>query len=495
MNKKAKSALSLALSLVFLLALLPGGVLAANVIAEGEFGAEGNNLSWTLDSDGVLTIQGTGAMEDFDVPWSEEESSRVVPWAEYLNDLTSVKISGAVTSIGSHAFHSCGSMTSVAIPDSVLSIGDFAFCMAYSLESISIPGSVTFIGESAFAFTAITSLDIPSSVTSIGKDTFYQCFNLKGVTIPSTVTSIGDEAFCYCFSMTDLTIQNGVTSIGAAAFYGCHALSSIEIPASVTSIGMIALRNCGSLEAINVAADNQSFCSIDGILFDKGLTTLLQCPDAKTGACTIPASVTSIDEGAFNPYGGPANITDIYYEGTEAMWSAIELTETDRGTLADVTIHFGSPASGSGAEEAPAPPAGAPVVQVSTQKLAVDGVEKDIEHYNIDGSNYFKLRDLACLLIGTYSAFDVGYDSATRTVTVTTGVDYTPLPTDLQLGEDQSASAVVSSQSLTIDGKAVALTAYNIGGSNYFMLRDLAPYLDFGVNYDPETRTAIIVTE
>ena len=62
MNKKAKSALSLVLSLVFLLALLPGGVLAANVIAEGEFGAEGNNLSWTLDSNGVLTIQAR-------VPW------------------------------------------------------------------------------------------------------------------------------------------------------------------------------------------------------------------------------------------------------------------------------------------------------------------------------------------------------------------------------------------------------------------------------------------
>jgi len=74
-------------------------------------------------------------------------------------------------------------------------------------------------------------------------------------------------------------------------------------------------------------------------------------------------------------------------------------------------------------------------------------------------------------------------------------VDYTPLPTDLQIGSDQSASAVVSTQALAIDGKTVDLTAFNIGGSNYFMLRDLAPYLDFGVNYDPETRTAIIVTE
>jgi len=468
MISKTKKYLSLVLSLVFLLALLPAGASAADVIAAGDCGAAGGNLTWTLDSDGVLTVEGTGAMADF---------GEGAPWMEYAfsedegSSIRSIVISDGVTSIGEYAFRFCSSALHVAIPDTVASIG-----------------------AGAFSYSGIESVTIPASVTSISEDTFYQCFNLTSVSLPSSVTSIGEAAFAYCMQLADLIIPDSVTSIGEAAFYGCHALVSLEIPAAVTSIGMIALRNCGMLEAINVAPDNRSYCSIDGVLFDKGLTTLLQCPDAKTGACSIPASVTAIDEAAFNPYGGSANISDIYYEGTEAMWSAIELTETDRTTLADVTIHFGSLTPGGG-EEAPVPPASAPVVQVSTQKLAVDGVVKDIEHYNIDGSNYFKLRDLACLLIGTYSAFDVGYDSDTRTVTVTTGVDYTPLPTDLQIGADQSASAVVSTQALAIDGKTVDLTAYNIGGSNYFMLRDLAPYLDFGVNYDAETRTAIIVTE
>ena len=469
MISKVKKHLSLILSLVFLLALLPAGASAANVIAGGDCGAEGGNLTWTLDSDGVLTIEGTGAMADF---------GEGAPWMEYA-----------------FSEDEGSSIRSIVISGSVASIGDYAFRFCSSVQSVTIPDTVTSIGAGAFSYSGLESVTIPASVTSISENTFYQCFNLTSVSIPSTVTSIGETAFAYCMQLTELTIPDSVTSIGEAAFYGCHALVSLEIPASVTSIGIIALRNCGMLEAINVSSDNRSYCSIDGVLFDKGLTTLLQCPDAKTGACSIPASVTAIDEAAFNPYGGPANISDIYYEGTEAMWSAIELTETDRTTLANVTIHYGSLTPGSGAEEAPAAPANAPVVQVSTQKLAVDGVEKDIEHYNIDGSNYFKLRDLACLLIGTYSAFDVGYDSETRTVTVTTGADYTPLPTDLQIGSDQSASAVVSSQALAIDGKTVDLTAYNIGGSNYFMLRDLAPYLDFGVNYDAATRTAIIVTE
>ena len=492
MISKTKKYLSLILSLVFLLALLPAGASAANVIAAGDCGAEGSNLTWTLDSDGVLTIEGTGAMADFDLPWSEEEPQHEVPWIEYLEDLTDIKISDSVTSIGNNAFSSCSSLTNVTLPDSVRSIGERAFCMCYELENISIPASVTFIGESAFAYTALTSAVIPASVTSISEETFAYCTGLTSVTLPDTVTSIGESAFCYCLALADMTLPKSLTSIGETAFYGCHSLDSVTISDSVASIGRGAFWNCSTLAEIAADPGNAYYCSIDGVLFNKDMTVLIQCPEKKTGACSIPASVTSIGYGAFS---FSNSITDIYYGGTEAQWAAITIEE-DEGydSLANVTIHYNSLTPGSG-EEAPAPPADAPVVQVSTQKLAVDGVEKDIEHYNIDGSNYFKLRDLACLLIGTYSAFDVGYDSETRTVTVTTGVDYTPLPTDLQIGSDQSASTVVSSQALAIDGKTVDLTAYNIGGSNYFMLRDLAPYLDFGVNYDAATRTAIIVTE
>jgi len=152
------------------------------------------------------------------------------------------------------------------------------------------------------------------------------------------------------------------------------------------------------------------------------------------------------------------------------------------------------PANPAAPSEDTADPAKGPEVQVSTQHVTVDGEKREIEHYNIDGNNYFKLRDLACILMGTPCAFDVSYDEATRHINLTTGGVYSPLDTDLQLGEDKSDSAVVSTQPLYVNGEPVSLRAFNIGGDNYFKLRDLAPYLGFGVDYDEATRTAQILT-
>ena len=111
-------------------------------------------------------------------------------------------------------------------------------------------------------------------------------------------------------------------------------------------------------------------------------------------------------------------------------------------------------------------------VVLSTQLLTVDGKPIDCERYNIDGYNYFKLRDLAWVLNGTGSQFDVDYDAAAGTMIVTTGYPYThPNGTELKLGADMSATAVPSPQSIRIDGKARSdLSAFNIGNSNYFKL-------------------------
>ncbi len=131
-----------------------------------------------------------------------------------------------------------------------------------------------------------------------------------------------------------------------------------------------------------------------------------------------------------------------------------------------------------------------PNVVLSPQKLTVNGTEQKSEAYNIGGTNFFKLRDLAALLSGTSSQFHVSYDAARNTVVITTGeaCDDT-LSADFQ---DNSASAVRSPQHVEIDGKAVSLTAYNIGGSNFFGLRELSEYLGYNVGYDENTNTAII---
>ena len=161
----------------------------------------------------------------------------------------------------------------------------------------SVTYSVTSIGEYAFFNSGLTSVTISNSVTSIGRRAFYKCSGLTSVTIPNSVTSIGEDAFNSCSGLTSVTIGNSVTSIGEAAFYKCTGLTSI-----------------------NVASDNSNYCSVDGVLFNKDKTTLIQYPGGKQGAYTIPNSVTRIGDYAIYYCTGltsvtiPNSVTSIGYE-------------------------------------------------------------------------------------------------------------------------------------------------------------------------------------
>ena len=182
-----------------------------------------DNLTWTLDADGTLTISGTGAMKNYDY---NDNPSPV-----YNNsNVKKVVIEDGVTSIGNSAFNECISLTSITIPDSVTSIGTYAFSGCRSLTSITIPDSVTSIGAYAFqSCSNLTSITIPDSVTSIGASAFNSCSGLTSITIPDSVTSIGNFAFFYCISLTSITIPDSVTSIGSYAFYNCKNLTTISL--------------------------------------------------------------------------------------------------------------------------------------------------------------------------------------------------------------------------------------------------------------------------
>ena len=129
-------------------------------------------------------------------------------------------------------------------------------------------------------------IEIPSTVICIIKPGYSQIYHVK---------SIGDHAFSYCKEVTSVSIPNSVTSIGKEAFYGYNKLASVTIPNSVTYIGELAFY--GRLMEINVEYDNPSYASIDGILYNKDVTTLIQCPWVKA-SIEIPNSVTSIGEWA-----------------------------------------------------------------------------------------------------------------------------------------------------------------------------------------------------
>jgi hypothetical protein len=168
-------------------------------------------------------------------------------------------------------------------------------------------------------------------VTANGKVTIWEYVDDGGaITIPDTinglpVTRIGIACFGNAWKLKHVTIPNSVTSIGVGAFDGCSGLTNIAIPPSVTSIGFNSLDNytntsfgrCINLKAITVDADNPAYSSLDGVLFNKVRTTLIQFPAGRTGSYTIPHGVTRIENGAFYGCGGltavkiPNSVTSI----------------------------------------------------------------------------------------------------------------------------------------------------------------------------------------
>lgn len=132
-------------------------------------------------------------------------------------------------------------------------------------------------------------------------------------------------------------------------------------------------------------------------------------------------------------------------------------------------------------------------VRLSSQALTVDGRSVTCEYYNIDGYNYFKLRDIAFMLNGTTCQFSVDYDEAARAVKIVVGEAYAAVGGELEKGEDLSSTARPSPQTVLVNGqKRSDLKAYFIGGdigNNYFKLADLGDALGFGVSYDEKART------
>lgn len=302
--------IALALALC-MLAALTAEIFAADIIDSGYCGGEGDgtNLTWTLDSEGMLTISGTGKMKNFSrSPWKDRELTTVKVKLgvtsignsafSCCNSLTSVIIPNTVTSIGAWAFRSCSSLTSITIPNSVTRIRVYAFSDCSSLISITIPDGVTSIEDSTFSgCSGLVSISIPNSVTTIGEWAFNKCSSLTNITIPSSVTSIGIYAFTECSSLSSITIPDSVTSIGSNAFALCSALTSITIPNSVTKIGVGVFGNCSSLTSVAIP---NSVTSISQSMFYDcySLTNV-----------TIPNSVTSIGRMAFQGCSSLANIT------------------------------------------------------------------------------------------------------------------------------------------------------------------------------------------
>ena len=215
---------------------------------------------------------------------------------------------------------------------------------AQALTYITNNGTITLTGYTGPA----GKLTIPDTisglpVTAIGGYAFSGCTSAQDLAVPQTVTQIGPYAFTTCTNLINIVIPDSVTDIGAGAFGGCTSLTNINIPASVTSIGTSAFNLCSSLTAITVDAQNSSYSSLDGVLFNKDQTALLVFPPGKAGAYTIPSTVISFGQaftGCSNVNSiiipmGITSIPDHAFENCELLSSVtIPVSVTDIGSSA-----------------------------------------------------------------------------------------------------------------------------------------------------------------
>jgi len=127
-------------------------------------------------------------------------------------------------------------------------------------------------------------------------------------------------------------------------------------------------------------------------------------------------------------------------------------------------------------------------VYINKQAIALQG-------YNIEGNNYFKLRDLAQSLKGTDKQFSVDWNGVKQTIELKGNAPYSPIGTELASTSSKKSEAAIASKSkIMINNKEVALTAYTIQGNTYFKLRDLGEYLQIPVIYRPADQSIQIMT-
>ena len=205
---------------------------AAAIVESGYCGGEGNgyNLTYMIDSDGVLTISGTGRMADWEYQSSKYPHS---PWYN-RSDIRSIVIEEGVTTIGDGAFSQWNgseniTFISMDLPSTIQSIGTGSFYNNDQIRSIALNSGIETIGDYAFANSRLESVLAQfSGLKTIGEHAFHYCLWLDEMIMPDTVESVGYAAF-FESGLQYVSLSHGLRSLPANCFYSTH-IESVFIP-------------------------------------------------------------------------------------------------------------------------------------------------------------------------------------------------------------------------------------------------------------------------
>lgn len=235
--------------------------------------------------------------------------------------IVGVTIPDGLESISGYAFGSCYNLRDVKIAASVYRIGVGAFSGCDQVVDVTIPTSVLSLSD-IFSYSACGKITNVCFVGTSGicKSMCSYCTSLVKVHIPEGVASIGDYAFSGCGSLRDIKFPSSLTSIGESSFLRCESLDTVFLPPNVSKIGAGAFSSCDSLSQFIVAEDNTNFSAVSGALYDQSVSTLIVCP-ASFEYLNIPQTVKSINAYAFS---GCQKLKAICVDSANESYSSID---------------------------------------------------------------------------------------------------------------------------------------------------------------------------
>ncbi|MBQ4578981.1 MAG: leucine-rich repeat protein [Clostridia bacterium] len=288
-------------------------------------GGCGENVMWELTNNGILTISGSGAMNDY-------ADKTKAPWYDQRNYILGVVVKEGVTHVGDYAFAEYPSLYAVSVASG--SVGKLAFYKCNALLAVDLLEGVTNVGQQAFDECA-SLVAVSCAAETIGRGAFQKCESLSVVELLEGVKEIGLEAFDHCtdFSISFPTTMEKVDN----AFFGCSGVEvhitdlaawcGIQFSFSYANPiyewqGLLYLN--GELitdlvipEGVTAIGDYAFDCrSITSVTFPKSLTSIGTGAFHYSGIekVTIPGTVTTFGNGAHGAFEGSARLTSVTLE-------------------------------------------------------------------------------------------------------------------------------------------------------------------------------------